>query len=141
MIILDTDHISLLQSGGEPAERIKRRLRTLGPDESFPTSIITYDEQMRGWMQRFGESKTVADDIRVYERLHAHIRFYSTVTIFDFNALAATEFQRLRHLRVRIGTMDLRIAAIALANDATVWTRNLVDFRKVPGLRVEDASV
>jgi tRNA(fMet)-specific endonuclease VapC len=55
-------------------------------------------------------------------------------------AKAATEYQRLRGLKVRIGAMDLKIAAIALANDATLWTRNMVDFRKVPGLKVEDEA-
>lgn len=39
---------------------------------------------------------------------------------------------------MRIGTMDLKIAAICLAHDATLLTRNLVDFEKVPGLRVEN---
>jgi len=34
--------------------------------------------------------------------------------------------------------MDLRIAATAMANDFTLLSRNLVDFRQVPGLRVED---
>ena len=34
--------------------------------------------------------------------------------------------------------MDLRIAATAMASDYTVLTRNLVDFQKVPGLRVAD---
>ena len=37
-----------------------------------------------------------------------------------------------------IGTIDLKIAAIVLANDATLLRRNLSDFRKVPGLKVED---
>jgi tRNA(fMet)-specific endonuclease VapC len=51
---------------------------------------------------------------------------------------AATEFARLLSPRLRIGTMDLKIAAIALTQDATVLTKNLKDFGRVPGLRVED---
>jgi len=37
--------------------------------------------------------------------------------------------------------MDLKIAAIALANDATLLTRNLSDFNKVPDLHAEDATL
>jgi tRNA(fMet)-specific endonuclease VapC len=44
-------------------------------------------------------------------------------------------------MRLRLGTMDLKIAAIARANDATLLTRNTTDFQKVPGLRFEDWSV
>jgi tRNA(fMet)-specific endonuclease VapC len=55
-----------------------------------------------------------------------------------FTDAAGVEFQRLRKLGVRIGTMDLRIAAIALTLDATLVTRNGSDFDKVPDLRWED---
>ncbi len=34
--------------------------------------------------------------------------------------------------------MDLRIASIALTTDSTLVSRNLRDFKKVPGLVVED---
>jgi tRNA(fMet)-specific endonuclease VapC len=37
--------------------------------------------------------------------------------------------------------MDLKIAAIALAHKATLLSRNLRDFSRVPDLKVEDWSV
>jgi tRNA(fMet)-specific endonuclease VapC len=39
-----------------------------------------------------------------------------------------------------IGLNDLLIASIALANDLTVVTNNNDEFKRVPGLRVEDWS-
>jgi len=63
------------------------------------------------------------------------------MAVVEFDTKAATEFKRLRQAGVRIGTMDLKIAAIALANDATVITRNTQDFARVPNLKFEDWSV
>ncbi|MBW3597524.1 MAG: type II toxin-antitoxin system VapC family toxin [Planctomycetes bacterium] len=37
-----------------------------------------------------------------------------------------------------IGTMDLKIASICLAHDATLLTRNRKDFENVAGLQIED---
>jgi hypothetical protein len=51
---------------------------------------------------------------------------------------AADQFVALRRQRIRIGTQDLKIAALALANDALLLSANLRDFEQVPGLRVED---
>lgn len=56
----------------------------------------------------------------------------------EFDLPAAIEFQRLRKRHRTLGTMDLKIAAIALANDATLLSRNLTDFRKISELKVED---
>jgi len=33
---------------------------------------------------------------------------------------------------------DFKIACICLAHDATLLTRNLADFKPIPGLRVEN---
>ena len=50
------------------------------------------------------------------------------------------EFDRLRQNKKlkKIGRADLLIAAITLANRATLVTRNLKDFRNVAGLRLEN---
>ena len=55
----------------------------------------------------------------------------------DVESCAA--FARFRSLGIRIGTQDLRIACITLAHDATLLTRNTVDFAQVPGLRFENS--
>ena len=63
------------------------------------------------------------------------------VQLSDSNRSAAAEFERMLRLKLRIGTMDLRIAAIAIAQDALLLSKNLTDFRKVPGLSVGDWTV
>jgi tRNA(fMet)-specific endonuclease VapC len=45
---------------------------------------------------------------------------------------------QLRQQRIRISTLDLRIAAIVLAVDGVLVTRNLTDFQQVPSLAIED---
>lgn len=56
----------------------------------------------------------------------------------DFQQLAADHFVTLRKSGIRVGTMDLKIASIALANDALLLSANLIDFERVPGLRLEN---
>lgn len=59
----------------------------------------------------------------------------------DFDEQAQTVFQRLHAQRMRIGTLDLRIAAIALSREATLVTRNRQDFAGIPALNIEDWSL
>ena len=59
--------------------------------------------------------------------------------ILTVDAAASGEFDRLRqNKKLRMGRSDLLIAAITLADRATLVTRNQKDFRKVPGLRIEN---
>ena len=59
--------------------------------------------------------------------------------ILVVDAAAANEFDRLRqNKRLKVGRNDLLITAITLANRTTLVMRNQKDFRKVPGLRLEN---
>lgn len=79
--------------------------------------------------------------MRGYQRFGRVLANFSTAQVLPFDDAAATVFDDLRTRRVRIGVMDLRIAAIAVAREMTVLTRNVSDFRRVPGLKVEDSTL
>jgi tRNA(fMet)-specific endonuclease VapC len=116
---------------------LRARLAHVSPAEVV-TTIISYEEQMRGWMAYLARTRSVAHQVEAYRRLLQHLDNYRRIPVLPFDDAAAVTFQQLRHTRLRIGTMDLKIAAIAVSRDATLLSRNLADFRQVPGLQVED---
>jgi tRNA(fMet)-specific endonuclease VapC len=66
---------------------------------------------------------------------------FSAAPVLPFDNNASVVFDGLVTQRVRIATMDLRIASIALSQGLTLLTRNSRDFSKVPGLIVEDWTI
>ena len=54
---------------------------------------------------------------------------------------AIARYNQLKSQKLNVPGNDLRIAAIALEHGGTLVSRNLRDFRRVPGLSVEDWSV
>jgi tRNA(fMet)-specific endonuclease VapC len=138
MIVLDTDHISLLQHrGSSKAETLRQRVLALPTDEVAVTAA-TLEEQARSWISLIGRYSDVRQQVAYYDRFVSMFRFFATWQVLPFDERAAEEFRRLRSERVRIGTTDLKIAAITLVHDARLVSSNLRDFAKVPGLQVED---
>ena len=140
MYLLDTDHISLITRAGAEGTRIVTRLQAIDPEE-YAVSIVSYEEQSRGWLAEAARAKSVNQQQFSYQQLGDLLKRYCATPLLQFTDRAVDEYQRLWLQRLRIGTMDLKIAAIALANDATLLSRNLSDFEKIPGLKVEDWSV
>ncbi|HLQ46639.1 MAG TPA: type II toxin-antitoxin system VapC family toxin, partial [Planctomycetaceae bacterium] len=109
--------------------------------ETAVTTIVTYEEQCQGWLARIAKSKTLPKLVQSYHWLARHIDVYQRLSVLEFDQRAASKFEELVKARLGIGTHDLRIAAIALVHNATLLSRNLKDFTKVPGLRVEDWTI
>lgn len=141
MLILDTDHMTVLERGGIASYSLVLRLAQVPPSE-IATTIISYEKQMRGWLSHVAQAKANPQKIvTAYEFLRLHIETYQTARILDYDSYASTEFERLRQAGIRIATKDLRIAAICISVEATLLTRNLKHFEQVPGLNAEDWSV
>ncbi len=138
MFLLDTDHVVIVQQQSAPEyDRLLRRVRRRDPDDLF-VSVVSFHEQVMGWNANISRAKDSAGVVRGYSRLLGVLANFAEANVLPFDDAAVAAFDDLRRRGVRIGTMDLRIAAIALARDMTVLSRNLVDFERVPGLQIED---
>lgn len=138
MILLDTDHLSTYRYAENPRAQTLRSRLDAAEDRLVATTAITLEEQMRGWLAKLAQRKTADEQVSVYDELIHLVRFFHSWEVIPFNGAAAMQFTQLRKQRIRIGTQDLKIAAITLANDALLLSANLRDFRAVPHLRVEN---
>ena len=137
MILLDSDHLTVLKyRGSERFVRLTERLSAVVGDP-VGTTIVNIEEQMRGWLASLARSAVVRQ-VPAYRELAALFDFFSRFHVAHFTDDAATRFQDLRADGVRIGTMDLKTACIALGHHALLLTANRKDFEKVPGLHFEN---
>jgi tRNA(fMet)-specific endonuclease VapC len=137
MYILDTDHLSLIQRNGQEGKRILAKLTAVEGLEVAVT-VITYEEQVRGRLSFLSRTKTLDEQVMAYQGLEQLSADYQSIKIVPFSHIAALEHQRLRKAYPRIGNMDLKIAAIALTNNAILLTRNASDFGRIVELQRED---
>ncbi|WP_449418617.1 type II toxin-antitoxin system VapC family toxin [Phormidium nigroviride] len=141
MYLLDTDHLTILERGGQYAQTLVARLSSINPNEVVATTIITYEEQTRGWLSYMGTSRSLEAQVEAYRQLQQHLTNFRNIPVIGFETAAASTFKSLKKTYPRLGSMDLKIAAIAIANNATLLTRNLSDFSQIKGLKIEDWTI
>ena len=86
-------------------------------------------------------ARTTVDVIRGYTLLLEIIQGFAAAPVLPFDAAAAAVYDDLRARRVRVATMDLRLAAVTLSRGLVLLTRNTRDFGRVPALATEDWTV
>ncbi len=135
--VLDTDHVSLFQA---EHPLVSQRF-SLKQADQIATTIITFEEQMRGWLAVIRRSSSQDTWVKNYRKLSAARRFFGDIQVLDFTEAASASYVQLIDRKLRVGTQDLRIAAITLSLGGTIVTRNRRDFERIPGLQMEDWSL
>jgi len=134
MHLLDTDTLTHLHAG-QP--NVVERLRAVD-DPDVGITIITKVEVLRGRMDYLLKAETGVELLKAQELLFRTEELLNQLLVVPVSQAASEQFDRLRgtpKLR-KIGRADLLIASIALANRATLVTRNLRHFSKIPDIRV-----
>lgn len=138
MILLDTDHLTVLKyTDSERFARLHCRLVAAAP-ELIGTTIVNVEEQMRGWLSAIAKERTVLRQIAAYRELTDLFDFFAKFNILSLSPEAADLFNGFRKSGVKVATMDLKTACIAMASNALLLTANRRDFERVPGLKFEN---
>lgn len=134
MTLLDTDTLSLLMHGHD---RVSRRVEQ---SDSFAITIVTRIEILHGRFDSIVKAANGTELLKAQHWLIENESYLNEIDVATFDDVAAGQFDRMRQNTKlkKIGRADLLIACIAVAQRATLITRNLKHFRLVPGLAIEN---
>src|SRR5438067_706733 len=121
---LDTDTFSLYVAG-HPVVRQRCQAR---PPAELAVTVITVEEQLAGWFTALRRARRRDQTARAYRRLAQTVQELAGWQILPFPEPAIDRFERLRRLRLKVASNDLRIAAVVLEFGGILVTRNLRDF-------------
>jgi tRNA(fMet)-specific endonuclease VapC len=137
LYVLDTDTLSLHERGHPTISPAVRAC----PPGTLAITVITVEEQLSGWYALLRRARQPQELAQAYERLANNVLFLAGLDILSFTESAIARYDSLNSLKLNIGRMDLRIAAITLENGGILVTRNVRDFQRVPNLTVENWAV
>ncbi len=136
LLVLDTNHLRELRENSKAGRILQSRIMEM--DATVITCVVVAEEALSGWMAIIRRFRPGLEQLDGYERLSDCLETLEKLTVLPFDYDSALIFHDLVKSKIRVGSMDLKIAAICLAHDVTLLSRNLVDFEKVPGLKVEN---
>jgi tRNA(fMet)-specific endonuclease VapC len=135
MLVLDTDHLSELHRGFAAGAELKARL--LAADDEMAITIVSVEEQVRGRLAEIARARSTTRLASAYRRFQESLAAHQSWNVLEFDDPAGAIFDGLKSRKIRVGTMDQRIASIVLVNGAMLLTRNQGDFAAVPGLKFD----
>jgi tRNA(fMet)-specific endonuclease VapC len=137
MFILDTN---ILSDYFKSHERIRARIIAAPIERPVVTTVITWFEITSGRFQSLLKAANRKELLTASERIASSKQELAEFILLPITDLVADYFEQLltnKKLK-KIGRPDLLIACIALANAATLVTRNTKDFHTIPSLKLEN---
>lgn len=129
MYLLDTNTCIYFLKNSFPT--LTQRLLNTDPSELFVSSITVFELAYGAEKSKWGE--------KTRQKLAMFLAPFTILPFDDEDAMVAGRIRgALEQRGMPIGPYDVQIAAQALAKGLTVLTHNLSEFKRVPGLRVED---
>jgi tRNA(fMet)-specific endonuclease VapC len=134
MLLLDTNILTAMYSGN--AKVLTALDRSEDPDVA--TTIVNKVELLKGRMDFLLKAESGVEILRAQAWFQETERLLQAIPVVTFDSRAAELFDQLsqRSALRKIGRADLLIGTIALVNRATIVTRNLKDFQRIPGLKL-----
>jgi tRNA(fMet)-specific endonuclease VapC len=136
LYVLDTDSVSLFQHG---YPLVVQRADACSAGQ-LAVTVITVEEQLSGWYAELRRTKQRDQLAAIYLRMATTVQFLSRMQILPYSEAAMARVDQFKAAKLNVAKSDLRIAAIVLEHGAILVTRNLRDFRRIPGLTIEDWS-
>lgn len=138
LYILDTDIWTLYR---KLHPLVEQRVAAARSSDHLAITIISAEEQLSGWYARLRQARTRAEKARRYQELTDTVMACREWDVLPFPEPALLRFEQLFALKLNVGKMDLCITAITLEFSGILFTRNLRDFQRVPGLTLENWAV
>ena len=136
LYILDTDILSLIQQDSRVV--IDRVEKATAEGHTVGLLIVSVEEQFYGWLKELSAARSVTEFAKASRSLTRAVRLWGRFQISPETESSRTMLQQLVRLKLNVGKNDLRIASVVFDLGAILVTHNLVDYRRIPGLRFED---
>ncbi|NEP41510.1 MAG: type II toxin-antitoxin system VapC family toxin [Okeania sp. SIO2H7] len=111
--IIDTDHLSLLE---RKEKYVIKNFNQRNPN-FLAITVVTFEEQIRGRLSKIKQANSDEKIIAAYSKLQGTADFLKQFNLIGFDSDACSCFNDFRRQKIRVGTLDLRIAAIAFSRN------------------------
>jgi tRNA(fMet)-specific endonuclease VapC len=135
MTAFDSDIVSLILAGDD--WYVTRA--ALIPAAKLALPVGVFEEAMRGRLNGIRQAESGKGKLSVpeaYEKFQLTAEKLNRYRLLAFNEPADALVQTWKQLKIKVGTLDMRIAACIMAG-ANLVSRNRHGFDRLPGLRVE----